>query len=131
MARLRAAAVEIVHGATVLAARGVARVSGLRYSADGSDRTVECDLVAMAARPEAVISLLAQDGVTPRWDARVGDFVPGALTEGLHAAGHVNGPLPDPLVLTEGVLVGRAAAAAAGFGPHDGTGHWYYDHCRR
>ena len=48
---------------------------GQRPPAD--ERTVACDLVAMATRPEPVISLLAQDGAPPRWDERLGEFVPG------------------------------------------------------
>jgi sarcosine oxidase subunit alpha len=130
-AALRAKNVEIRHSATVLTAHGTRRVTGLRYAtADGGERDVDCDLVAMAARPEPVISLLGQDGVRPRYDATTGDFVPGDLTAGVHTAGHVNGALPDSLVLSEGALVGRVAAAAAKGGPLNGTGERLVQHER-
>ncbi len=119
---LRAAGLDIQRGAVVLAARGARRVTGLRYTvASAGERDVECDLVAMAPRPEPVISLLAQDGVPPRFDERTAVFVPGELTAGLHAAGHVRGPLPDALVAAEGRIVGRVAAAAAAGGPTNGA----------
>lgn len=119
---VRRAGVEIHHGATVLAARGTSRVTGLSFrTADGVERSIEGDLVALAARPEPVISLLSQEGVQPRWDDRIGDFVPGDLTPGMHTAGHVNGPLPDALVLAEGSIVGRVAASAAGHDFRNGS----------
>src|SRR5262249_22533071 len=76
---------------------------------------------ALAARPEPVIALLGHEGVVPRWDDRTGEFVPGDLPDGLFAAGHLNGPLPDRLAQDQGVAIGRAAAAAAGEGPKTGA----------
>ena len=118
---LRRSGVDVRHDATVLSARGTNRVTGLRYRTAAGEADVSCDLVAIAARPEPVISLLSQDGVRPRWDESIGDFVPGELTPGLHAAGHVTAPLPDDLVMAAGTLTGRAAAAAAGGGPGAGA----------
>ena len=74
-AALRAAGVDIQHNATPIAAKGKRRVTGLRFAVGNgseSERTVACDLVALAPRPEAVLSLLGQDGVRPRWDDRIG-----------------------------------------------------------
>jgi sarcosine oxidase subunit alpha len=120
-ASLREAGVAIHWSAIPVQAHGRRRVSSLRFTTTDGELTVATDLVALAPRPEAVFSLLGHEGVRARWDDGVDEFLPGDLPEGVHAAGHVNGPVPDALAATEGVLVGRAAASNAGFGPHDGT----------
>jgi len=113
-ARLRAAGVEILTATSAAAALGRDRVTGIRLKTPDGARTIACDLVAIAARPEPLIALLSQEGITPRWDERVGEFVPGALSPGLQAAGHVNGPLGEELAAADGAMAGRTAAAAIG-----------------
>ena len=86
------------YGATVLDATGhVARHGPPLHDAGRDGRaSVACDLVAIAARPEPVISLLAQDGVPSRVgraDRRVRPGRPDARASTPPATS--TGPLPD------------------------------------
>ncbi len=110
---VRDAGAAMYTGAVVMKATGRPSVSGLQITVRGAKRTIDCDLVAVACRPEPVIALLAHEGVSPRYDAAIDQFVPGVRTEGIHAAGHVEGVVDDATVAARGVAAGRAAAEAA------------------
>jgi sarcosine oxidase subunit alpha len=134
---LRQRNVELLRGARPVRGLGRGRISALRVAlADGTERELETRLVALAGRPEPVLNLLAQDGVRPRWDERLGEFVPSdpAVGSGLLVAGHVRGVDDDGLVARGGALAGRAAALAArhaeGGGSLDGVGQLLVAHDR-
>ena len=128
---LRGANVEILRGTWPVKTIGGGHVRGLRVRGPSGQRTIAGRLIALAARPEPVLSLLAQEGARPRWDDPLGEFVPGDLPPGLHAAGHVRGVADDALVLRGGVLAGRVAGTAASGGPRDGTAEGLVEHDRR
>ena len=100
-------------GAHVVQANGRNAVKSLLIDVNGKRQSIRCDLVAVAGRPEPVISLLTQEGITPRYDDALGEFVPGAQTEGIHAAGRVEGIHDEALAAARGVAAGRNAAEAA------------------
>ena len=104
--------VEVLAGVTVLESRGRNKVTGLRLrTADGASRTIDCDLVAMAMRPEPVVALAAQAGVRLRYEDRVGEWVPEPEPDGLVlAAGDVTAPASETLALEGAILAGRRAA---------------------
>lgn len=111
--RVRTAGAAVFTGASVVAVTGRTNVGGVVIRSERTRRSIGCDLVAMAGRPEPVISLLAQHGVIARYDDEIGAFVPGLLPEGVHAAGHVEGIRDEAAVVARGVAVGRDAAKAA------------------
>lgn len=100
-------------GAHVIKAIGRSAVSGIQISTNAVKRSIKCDLIAITCRPEPVISLLAQEGVSPKFDPALDQFVPGVRTVGIQAAGHVEGVIDESIVVNRGVAAGRAAADAA------------------
>jgi sarcosine oxidase subunit alpha len=110
---LASAGVEILVGTTVLGVKGRGSVKGLSVSTPDGERTLECDIVAVAARREPLVELFAQAGSPPRYDESIGEFVPDALPEDIHAAGDVLDPTSDQSDLQSAIEAGRAAAAAA------------------
>ncbi|MFP5343895.1 MAG: 2Fe-2S iron-sulfur cluster-binding protein [Candidatus Limnocylindria bacterium] len=121
-AALAAAGVEIVHGATVLGSTGARRVRALRIrTADGTERSLDADLVAMAARPEPVVTLAAQAGLPIGFEPRLAEWIPTEGRADVMVAGHVTGLTDDALIAAAGVLAGRMAAsgeAPAGLPEH-------------
>jgi sarcosine oxidase subunit alpha len=110
---LDAAGVAIHTNASPLDARGRDHVDGLVFRSPTGDDAISCDLVALAMRPEPVISLLAGAGATTRYDERLGEWLADRLPEGVGAAGHVLGLRDDVAVADSGVRAGRAAAGGA------------------
>ncbi|HVL53685.1 MAG TPA: 2Fe-2S iron-sulfur cluster-binding protein, partial [Vitreimonas sp.] len=118
---LAQAGMEVLPGTVPVATTGANRVTALSVrTADGDRRSIDCDLVVVATRPEPVLALLGHEGITPRYDERLGEWVPGGSSERVLAAGHVTGLPNDELALRGGLLAGRRAAADAGFGPTNG-----------
>ncbi len=111
--RVNASGAVVLTGADVVRARGRAAVKALLIDVKGVRQVVQCDLVALSFRPEPVISLLAHEGVSPRFDAALNQFVPGVLTDGIYAAGHVEGIRDEATAVARGVAAGRNAAEAA------------------
>jgi sarcosine oxidase subunit alpha len=110
---LRAAGVALHRGATILGTNGGARVTGLRIRVASGEVTLPCDTVAVAARREPQVGLLAQAGAGLRYDERSGGLVPGSVPERVHAVGDVLGLRPDGPDLGAASRVGRDAAVAA------------------
>jgi len=121
-AEIRAIGIEVVEivdlrdGRVVLRATGGLRVTGLRVrAADGAERTIEADLVAMAMRREPVVSLASMAGVALRFDEAAGEWLPDpAGAKGVLCAGEVLGPADERSLHAGAVLAGRVAAGAAG-----------------
>lgn len=115
-ASLAASGVRILSGATLLSASGSGLVASILVSVSGAQERIACDLVAMSLRPEPVTALIAQDGGTRRYDPRIGEFVPGTLSEAVLAAGEVEGVQGTAFACAAGVAAGREAALRLGHG---------------
>ena len=112
-AALRDAGVEVLTGATVLAARGRGRVTGLRVAAsNGDERTIDADLVAMAMRLEPVVTLASQAGLRLGYEPRLGEWLAAADSDTVRVIGHAAGLVDDALIAAGAVLAGRAAPHA-------------------
>lgn len=110
-ATLRIAGVELLSGASVIAAEGRRRVTGLKIiTADSEGRTLATDLVAMAMRPEPVVTLAAQAGLKLVFEERLAEWIPMSGQADVIATGHLTGLIDDSLVAAGAVLVGRLAA---------------------
>ncbi len=112
---IRAGGTEILVGAVVVGARGRSRVTGLSIrTADGSERTIAADLVAMAPRPEPVVTLAAQAGLTLAFEERLAEWIPVAGSADVVVTGHMTGLIDDELIGAGAVLAGRLAAGVGG-----------------
>jgi sarcosine oxidase subunit alpha len=110
-AAIRAAGMDVLTGATVLGAIGRSRVSGLRVRAgDGTDRTIAADLVAMAMRPEPVVTLAAQAGLPLAFEERLAEWIPLSGSADVIVTGQMTGLADDGLISGGAVLAGRLAA---------------------
>jgi len=115
IASLASADVEVLTGATVLGTTGGRRVRALRIrAADGTERSLDTDLVAMAARPEPVVTLAAQAGLPLAYEPRLAEWIPSQGRADVLVTGHVTGLTDDALIAAGGVLAGRLAASGAG-----------------
>ena len=128
---LRTTGAEILKGVRPIRALGGRHVTGLRVLTTAGERDLRTSLVAIAVRPEPVLSLLAQEGIRARWDDQLGEFVPGEPPAGISVAGHMRGVPDDSLVLVGGALAGRAAGIAARGLVADGTADRVREHERR
>ncbi len=109
-ATVRAAGTDVLAGATVLAAVGRSRVTGLRVRVeDGTERTIAADLVAMATRPEPVVTLAAQAGLPLVFEERLAEWVPLAGSADVIVIGQMTGLVDDGLIAAGAVLAGRLA----------------------
>jgi sarcosine oxidase, subunit alpha len=116
-ASLAAAQVEVITGATLLGTTGGRRVRSLRLRlADGTERALDTDLVAMAARPEPVVTLAAQAGLPITYEPRLAEWIPSAGSADVLVTGHLTGLTDDALIAAGGVLAGRMAASAGSAG---------------
>ncbi|MBF8289513.1 MAG: aminomethyltransferase [Chloroflexi bacterium] len=116
-ATVRAAGSEMLPGATVLAAQGRSRVTGLRIrGGDGVERVIAADLVAMATRPEPVVTLAAQAGLSLAFEERLAEWIPVAGSADVVVTGHMTGLTDDELIAAGAVLSGRLAAGRDGAG---------------
>ncbi|MBS0374045.1 MAG: sarcosine oxidase subunit alpha family protein [Proteobacteria bacterium] len=120
--------VALVDPRTAPGATGVERIAGvvrraiggqgLRgveiLAADGSVRRIACDLLAMSGGWSPALQLTAHHGGRPRWDDRLGTFLPGTLPAGMMVAGAANGDFTTEAALAAGVRAALAAAAALG-----------------
>jgi sarcosine oxidase subunit alpha len=117
-ATIRATGTEVLVGATVLAGEGRSRVTGLQVrTADGTERTIAADLVAMATRPEPVVTLAAQAGLSLSFEERLAEWIPVAGSADVVVTGHLTGLVDDTLIAAGAVLAGRLAAGQDGAGP--------------
>jgi len=109
-----AGVVDLRDGSTVLGATGTTRVTGLRVrDAGGAVRTIDADLVAMATRPEPVVSLASMAGVPLRYDDGLGEWLPDPVPGGpVLCAGVVLGDHDEERRHAGARVAGRVAAGA-------------------
>lgn len=112
-AAVRSRHIPVWEGATRIEVVGRSRVRQLRFDSGGGRRSVNADLVAMAARPEPVVSLLAQAGAKLVFDGSTGLFVPAECPANITAAGHVEGISDIAGVLKSARAAGTRAALRA------------------
>ena len=98
-ARVEAAGIELMRGATVVRALGRQAVTGAvlapvdarGQALEGRERRFPCDLLAVSGGSAPSTSLLLQGGAKARYDEATGRFVADGLHEIVHAAGAVAG----------------------------------------
>jgi sarcosine oxidase subunit alpha len=122
--RLAQAGIPLLSETTVVRAcgrRGVERAVLARVGSDGvalagSERELECDLLAVSGGEVPASSLLLQAGARARYDTTSGRFLPESLPDGVHAAGAVAGHDEAGAAEQSGTLAGAQAALALGCG---------------
>ena len=122
-ARVEAAGIELMRGATVVRALGRQAVTGAvlapidadGYSLEGRERRFPCDLIAVSGGTAPSTSLLLQGGAKARYDAPTGRFVADGLNEIVLAAGSVAGHDDADSAELSGLVAGAEAALALGF----------------
>ena len=122
-ARIEAAGIELLRGATVVRALGRQAVTGAVLApidADGSalegrERRFPCDLLAVSGGTAPATSLLLQGGAKARYDAATGRFVADGLHDIVLAAGAVAGHEDADTAELSGLVAGAEAALALGF----------------
>jgi sarcosine oxidase, subunit alpha len=127
-ARVEAAGIELLPGATVVRALGRQAVTGAvlapvdarGYALEGRERRIPCDLIAVSGGSAPATSLLLQGGAKARYDEATGRFVADGLNEIVLAAGAVAGHEDADSAELSGRVAGAEAALALGFG--DGAG---------
>ena len=98
-ARVQAAGIELMRGATVVRALGRQAVTGAVLapidadgrSLEGRERRIPCDLIAVSGGSTPSTSLLLQGGAKARYDEATARFVAEGLNEIVLAAGSVAG----------------------------------------
>ena len=118
---LRAAGVELLSGATVLAAEGRRQVTAAVLGDAAGERTVACDLLLVSGGFVPADSLLAQAGARPRYDEVAGCFRATELPEHVLAAGELVGAQDAQAAELSGSIAGAAAAHALGLGDRDSS----------
>ena len=116
-AQARAADIEVVAGARIVATHGRHRLSAIEV-ADAPDgafhRRVECDCLLMSGGWTPSVHLLSQARAPLVFDDIRRIFIPGTAGEGPRAAGACNGTFDLAAGLREGLEAGAAAARDAG-----------------
>jgi sarcosine oxidase subunit alpha len=123
-AKLEAAGIELIRGATVVRALGrqavtgaiVAPVDAQGYAIEGRERKLPCDLIAVSGGTAPATSLLLQGGAKARYDEATARFVADGLHDIVHAAGSVAGHDDADTAELSGLIAGAEAALALGFG---------------
>jgi len=123
-ARVEAAGIELLRGATVVRALGrravtgavLAPVDAAGRSLEGRERRIPCDLIAVSGGFSPATSLLLQGGARARYDAATGRFVADGLHDIVLAAGSVAGHDRADDAELSGLVAGADAALALGFG---------------
>jgi sarcosine oxidase, subunit alpha len=128
---LRSRGVEILAGHAVYEAHAngkgeldgvtVCRIDGAGRVVSGSNRSIDCDGVAMSTGWAPTANLLYQAGTKMRFDDLLQQFVPDTLPEGVFACGRVNGLFRLESRIADGQRAGLDAAAHAGFGAPSDT----------
>jgi sarcosine oxidase subunit alpha len=133
-ARVEAAGIQLLRGATVVRALGRQAVTGAvlapigsgGYALEGLQRRIPCDLVAVSGGSAPSTSLLLQGGAKARYDEATGRFVADGLDEIVYAAGSVAGHDDADSAELSGLVAGAEAALSlpdqAGFAGARWTG---------
>jgi sarcosine oxidase subunit alpha len=116
----RAAGIEIITGHGVIEACGSHSVTGAVIApldqageqVTGAQRSVSCDLIAMAGGWSPVVHLSCHTGSRPVWDEQLIGFVPGPKVQQQYCAGAVVGHYTLAHALAGGAAVGAEAAGA-------------------
>jgi sarcosine oxidase, subunit alpha len=123
-ARVEAAGIELLRGATVVRALGRRAVTGAvlapvdaqGYALDGRERRFECELIAVSGGVAPSTSLLLQAGAKARYDEATGRFVAAGPHDVVLAAGSVAGHEDADAAELSGLVAGADAALALGCG---------------
>ncbi len=123
-ARIDAAGIRMLEGATVVEAIGRKHVKGAvvadldaagRPDLD-TKRGVDCDLIAVSGGTVPATSLLLQAGAKAAWDDASGAYLPQDLPGDIHPAGAVAGHSSTGLAAASGAVAGAEAALALELG---------------
>jgi sarcosine oxidase subunit alpha len=112
--------IEVLRGYTVVRAQGrkgvegvvLARVDAQGHAVRGTERSFDCDLIAVNGPFVPSKSLLLQSGARARFDEASGRFVADALPASVHAAGSVAGFEDADAAELSGQVAGAEAALA-------------------
>ncbi len=123
-ARLEREGIPLLRGTVVVRAFGRKKVKGAVVASlgidgqpdAGTDRGIDCDLVAVSGGSVPSGSLLLQAGAKARWDEDAGAYVPGETPLGVFAAGAVAGHVSPDDAEASGLLAGAEAALSLGYG---------------
>ena len=123
-ARVQAAGIELMRGATVVRALGRQAVTGAVLapidadgrSLEGRERRIPCDLIAVSGGSTPATSLLLQGGAKARYDEATARFVAEGLNDIVLAAGSVAGHDDAGSAELSGRVAGAEAALALGDG---------------
>ncbi len=123
-ARLEREGIPLLRGTVVVRAFGRKKVKGAVVATlggdgqpdSGTDRGIDCDLVAVSGGSVPSGSLLLQAGAKARWDEDAGAYVPGETPPGVFAAGDVAGHVSPDDAEASGLLAGAEAALWLGYG---------------
>ncbi len=121
---LAAAGIPHLRGATVVRAIGrkqvkgvvVADLDGEGHMVAGTERGLNCDLVAVSGGFVPATSLLLQAGAKARWDDQTGAYLPEDPPAGIIAAGAVAGHGSPGEAALSGSVTGAEAALSIGLG---------------
>jgi sarcosine oxidase subunit alpha len=123
-AQLEREGIPLLRGTIVVRAFGRKKVKGAVVATlggdgqpdAGTDRGIDCDLVAVSGGSVPSGSLLLQAGAKARWDEDAGAYVPGKTPPGVFAAGAVAGHVSPDDAEASGLVAGAEAALSLGFG---------------
>jgi sarcosine oxidase subunit alpha len=122
-AKLRAKGIDVLAGATVLAAEGRKEVRAAVLGPVGGDngrgpreQRYECDLLVVSGGVAPATSLLAQAGARTAYDVARGHFALSEVPDGIHVAGEVAGAGGLEAIELSGQIAGADAAHALGLG---------------
>ena len=102
----------------IVTTTGKHRVSGARIrKPDGTEFTLDCDLIAVSGGWNPNIQLTTHLGDRPIWDAHIAAFKARTLPSGMTVCGAASGSLDLKSILHSGAAAGAAAALATGFQP--------------
>ena len=120
--KVKAAGIAVTMSTVITEAQGGKRVQSVKVQGidasgqlSGAVRTVSCDLVAMSGGVNPVIHLHSQAGNKAAWNEALQAFTPGKPFQGERWAGACGGVEGLHACAQNGLEVGQAAAAAAGF----------------
>jgi sarcosine oxidase subunit alpha len=115
-ARLAAHNIPVLAGAHIVSTQGKRALSGIRVrTANGENRAISADLLAVSGGWTPTLHLHCQSGGVPRWDEAIASLVPGASVQNELSAGACAGAFSLSEALGQGAAAGVKAAQAAGF----------------
>src|SRR6185436_19678725 len=88
---LKIARIQVLFGAVVTRALGGKRVNGVHVLKDGTERRLDCDLLAVSGGWSPAVHLHAHSGGRPVFDEARACFVPGKPTQAQSSVGACNG----------------------------------------